>query len=117
MQKNDTIRMRHMLDAARDARAFAHDHRRADLEDDRLLALGLLKCIEIVGEAASQVAPDRRTQHPEIPWQDIVGMRNRLIHAYYDVDLDLVWDTIETDLPPLITVLEKILGGSTSRDA
>ncbi len=110
MRKSDAIRMQHMLDAALDAKAFAQEYGRSDLDANRLLALGLLKCIEIVGEAASQVSSNRRSQHPEIPWQDIVGMRNRLIHAYYDVDLDLVWETIKTDLPPLITTLEKILG-------
>ena len=115
MSKSDTIRMQHMLDAALDARVFAQKHGRSDLDADRLLALGLLKCIEIVGEAASQVSPNRRSHHPEIPWQDIVGMRNRLIHAYYDVDLDLVWETIKTDLPPLIAALEKILGKDTSQ--
>jgi len=113
MSKSDTIRLRHMLDAAQDATAFAVKHKRADLDTDRLLALGLLKCIEIVGEAASQVSPEFRARHPDVPWQDIVGMRNRLIHAYYDVDLDLVWNTVSTDLPTLVSALEAMLGEDT----
>ena len=70
MPKNDAIRMQHMLDAALDAKAFAQKHGRSDLDADRLIALGLLKCIEIVGEAAFQVSSNRRSQHPEIPWCD-----------------------------------------------
>jgi uncharacterized protein with HEPN domain len=74
-----------------------------------MLALSLVKCIEIVGEAASHVTLETRNQHASIPWNDIVGMRNRLIHAYYDVDLDRVWDTITDDLPPLIAELDKLV--------
>ena len=76
---------------------------------DRVLTLALVKCIEIIGEAASKVGIDTRTSHTEIPWADIVGMRHRLIHAYFDIDFDRVCDTITTDLPPLIAELEEIL--------
>ncbi len=72
-------------------------------------ALALLECIEIVGEAASKVSPNTRSVHQDIPWVDIVGMRNRLIHAYFDIDFDRVSDTITTDLPPLISSIEAIL--------
>jgi uncharacterized protein with HEPN domain len=109
MRSDDAIRIRHMLDAARDARAFSAGKSRADPDRDRQLALVLIKCIEIVGEAASRVREETRAECPAIPWQDIVAMRNRLIHAYYDVDLNFVWDTISIDLPPLIEDLERIL--------
>jgi uncharacterized protein with HEPN domain len=79
------------------------------LAQDRVLALVLVKCIEIIGEAASKISPDTRSSHQEIPWTDIVGMRRRLIHAYFDIDFDRVCDTITTDLPPLIADLETIL--------
>jgi uncharacterized protein with HEPN domain len=68
-----------------------------------------VKCIEIVGEAASRISEETRQQAPQMPWQDIVSMRNRLIHAYFDVDLDRVWDTVEGDLPFLMTQLEALL--------
>ena len=64
---------------------------------------------EVIGEAAGQVTDEFQQTHTEIPWQPIVGMRNRLIHAYFDVDLDRVWDTVNDDLPPLIRELEKIV--------
>jgi uncharacterized protein with HEPN domain len=74
-----------------------------------MLLLSLLKCIEIVGEAASRVSPRTQADLPDLPWADIVGMRNRLIHAYYDVDHDLVWDTVEQDLPGLVGALQTAL--------
>ncbi|HTT65029.1 MAG TPA: HepT-like ribonuclease domain-containing protein [Bryobacteraceae bacterium] len=101
-----------MLDAAREAVAFAAGRSRDDLARDRVLALALLKCIEIIGEAASKVSPETRTTYAEIPWTDIVAMRNRLTHAYFDIDLDRVCDTIANDLPPLIRILERITPAS-----
>jgi uncharacterized protein with HEPN domain len=74
--------------------------------------LYLLSSIEIIGEAASKVSKETREQFSEIPWAVIVAMRNRLIHVYYDIDLDRVWDTIMDDLPPLAVALESILRGS-----
>ena len=65
--------------------------------------------LKIIGEAASKVSADTRSQNTSIPWQDITGMRNRLIHAYFDVDLDTVWSTVTRDLPVLKAELEKIL--------
>jgi len=74
-----------------------------------MLVLSLVKSIEIIGEAASRVSKESRERSPEISWAVIVAMRNRLIHAYCDVDLDRVWDTITSDLPPLILSLENLL--------
>jgi uncharacterized protein with HEPN domain len=98
-----------MLDAAQEALAFAHGRQREELEQDRQLTLALVKAIEIIGEAASQVSFDARQQSPAIPWPNIIAMRNRLVHAYFDIDLDRVWDTLIDDLPPLIALLEKFL--------
>ena len=109
MRKDDFIRIRHMLDSARDAIEFVCKKTRKDLDKNRILALSLVKSIEIIGEAASKVTDETRKNCPEIPWSIIVAMRNRLIHVYYDIDLDRVWDTITDDLPPLIAALEKIV--------
>lgn len=110
MRRDDLIRIRHMLDAAREARQFAHNKTRGDLHSDRMLSLSIVKSIEIIGEAATQVTEETREEYPEIPWSAIVGMRNRLTHVYFDIDYDRVWDTITDDLPPLINSLEKIIG-------
>jgi uncharacterized protein with HEPN domain len=112
MPKSDDVRLRHMRDAAREAISFTKGRTRDHLNQNRMLVLSLVKCVEIVGEAAAQVTAETRTQYPSIPWADIVGMRNRLIHAYFDVDLDRVWDTVTDDLPPLIVELEKVVGSA-----
>jgi len=109
MRKDDAIRLRHMLDAAREALSFAQGKNRKDLSVDRMLVLSLIKSVEIVGEAASTVTQELCERHPDIPWRDIVAMRNRLIHVYFDIDLDRVWDTITDDLPRLIIDLEKVM--------
>jgi len=114
MHRSDSIRLRHMLDAAHEAVAFARDRERADLESDRQLVLALVKDIEIMGEAAYQVAQTARQLVPGIPWDDIIGMRHRLVHAYFDINLDILWRTVQDDLPPLIVELERILE-STAR--
>lgn len=93
-----------------EAAAFARERTRADLDTDRLLVLGLLKSLEIVGEAAARVKRKTRDAYPSVPWQDLIGLRNRLIHVYFSVDLDRVWDTVVNDLPPLIAALQRILG-------
>jgi len=93
----------------REAQDFARGRSQSNLADNRMLALAPVKSIEIIGEAAARVGEESRTAHPEIPWAAIVAMRNRLIHAYFDVDLDRVWETVSDDLPPLIASLEAIL--------
>ncbi len=100
--------MRHMLEAAAEARSFASGATHDSLKQDRKLALALVRCIEIIGEAAAKVSDECRRECPAIPWASIIAMRNRLIHAYFDIDLDRVWDTIQDDLPPLVAELETI---------
>jgi len=110
MREDDAIRLRHMLDATREAIGFAQGHTRAHLDSDRKLTLALVKALEIVGEAAYQVSPATREELPGIPWDDIIGMRHRLVHAYFDINLDVLWRTVQDDLPPLLEELRKALG-------
>lgn len=109
MSEADQIRLRHMLDAAAEAVSFAVGRSRRDLDQDRMLVLSLVKSIEILGEAANKISPDMKRECPEISWEDIVSMRHRLIHAYFDVNLDVVWSTVERDLPELIDALKMII--------
>jgi len=109
MHKDDPMRVRHMLDAAREAVSFTRNKTRKAFNKDRMLALSLVRLIEIIGEAASQVTEEFQEKHSEIPWSQIIAMRNRLIHAYFDIDLDRVWDTVKDDLPPLIAQLQRVL--------
>ena len=110
MFNDDRIRLIHMLDAAREAVSFTRGRTRKELDTDRQLTLSLVKDIEIVGEAAARVTETTRTQTPEIPWQEIVAMRNRLVHAYFDINHDIVWKTVQEDLPMLMSRLEQALG-------
>jgi uncharacterized protein with HEPN domain len=98
-----------MLDHAREAVELAKGKTRADLANTRLLQLGLVRLVEIVGEAAASIARDQRAKYPVIPWQDVMGMRNKLIHEYDRVDLDILWDTVTVELPDLIETLQTIL--------
>ncbi len=109
MRKNDWVRLRHMLDAAREAVSLAGRESQASVGKSRTIALALVKLVEIIGEAATSVANERRRNLPQISWANIIGMRNRLIHAYYDINLDILWKTVTEDLPPLIAELEKIV--------
>ncbi len=74
-----------------------------------MLVLSLVKAIEIVGEAAYQIAETTRDELPSIPWADIIGMRHRLVHAYFDINLDVLWQTVQDDLPTLIAQIEPLL--------
>ena len=109
MRKDDEIRLRHMLDAACEAISFAQGRTRIELDSDRMLVLSLVKAIEIVGEAAYQIAETTRGELPAIPWADIIGMRHRLVHAYFDINLDVLWQTVQDDLPALIAQIEPLL--------
>jgi len=96
-----------MLEYARKAQRVAQGRSRADLDKDEIVVLALTRALEIVGEAAGRVSPAGRSWCPAIPWPKIVGMRNRLVHGYDEVDLDVLWQTLEQDLPPLIVELEE----------
>jgi uncharacterized protein with HEPN domain len=109
MLKSDIVRLRHMVDAANEALSFTAGKSKSELRTDRALTLALIKSIEIVGEAASKVSRELRSQSEVIPWADIVAMRNRLIHSYFDVNLDIVWETVTEELPPLLKELQKLL--------
>ncbi|MEJ5378212.1 MAG: HepT-like ribonuclease domain-containing protein [bacterium] len=100
-----------MLDAAEEAMGFARGRKRSDLNHDRQLVLALVKDIEIIGEAAHQTSDETRAKLPEIPWDDIIGMRHRLVHAYFDINLDILWQTVQNDLPPLVERLGAYLSG------
>jgi len=105
MRKDDQIRLQHMRDAAHEAMSFARGRAREDFDWDRMLVLALVKEIEIIGEAANQVSEASRWELPAIPWDDIVHMRHRLVHAYFDINLEVLWRTIQDDLPSLIEAL------------
>ena len=98
-----------MLDYARRAVTAVANRERTDLESDPILAAALERFIEVIGEAASKISATTRTSAAQIPWQEIVGMRNRLVHGYAAVDHNIIWDVVDGDLPAVIGGLEELL--------
>jgi len=99
-----------MSDAANEIQQYVQLSTREDLDRDRKLVHSLVRLFEIIGEAAAQVSEELRDNIPEIPWSVVIGMRNRLIHAYFSINLDIVWRTSTEDIPLLITELKNLLG-------
>ena len=110
----DRILLTEALDAALRAIGALEGRHRSDLDQDWMLAAAIERTLEIIGEAASKVSPLSRQRWPDLPWREIIGMRNRLIHGYSSVDHDIVWDVVTYDLPALVARLEKMLGPPSS---
>lgn len=106
---DDEVRLFHMREAAREALSFIQNRTRNDLDNNRMLTLSVVKCVEIIGEAASRISKDRQNELQNIPWSELISMRNRLTHAYFDINLDIVWSTVTEDLPILLAELETIV--------
>lgn len=109
MQADDRIRLRHMVDAARAAQDFVAGRTRAELDTNRMLLFAVVRAIEVIGEAAARMSPEGRAALPDLPWPAIIGMRNRIVHAYFDIDHEVVWQTVVGELPGLVQVLEAAL--------
>lgn len=106
---DDQVRLQHIIDSIREALEYIAESDRASFCGNRLLQHGLVRCIEVIGEASSRLSQSLRDANPHIPWAAIIGMRNRIIHAYYDIDIDLVWKTATEDLPVLLPKVESII--------
>ena len=112
MHAEDRIRLLHMVEASQAAMRFVAGRQRADLQTDQMLLFAVIRAIEVVGEASNKVSEEVRAANPNIPWKAIVGMRNRLIHAYFDVDTDMVWETLQLEIPAVLNDLEMLLNRS-----
>lgn len=106
----DDVPLKEMLEMAKKAQAMVEGREREDLDTDDQLSLALQRLIEILGEAAKRVSAETRERAEDIPWKKIAGMRDRLIHQYWNVNLDIVWNTVTEELPPLVAALETLLG-------
>ena len=110
---SDNNRIRLMIQAAEQAVEYARQRTQSQAESEPPLQHLFIRNLEILGEAASRVSAHVRQAHPEIPWRDMVDMRNRLIHAYFDIDMDIVWKTVQQALPNVLTRLRAILDTET----
>ena len=112
MNPRDRVRLRHLADALNSAIRFVQGRERGDLDADEMLLFALARAVEIAGEAASQVTAETRGQLPDLPWTSMVGMRNRLVHAYFDINRDILWTTVTEAAPPLVERLKSVLAQS-----
>lgn len=106
---DDPDRLGHMLEAAEKALRLTRRKKRREYDSDEVLQLALARLIGIIGEAASRVTQQTRASYSKLPWNDIIGMRNRIVHDYYEVNLDVLWDTVRHELPQLIESLKQLL--------
>jgi uncharacterized protein with HEPN domain len=109
MNPRDRVRLHHLADALNSAIRFARGRERGDLDTDEMLLFALVRAVEIAGEAANQVTAETRALLPDLPWSSIIGMRNRLVHAYFDINRDILSTTVTDAAPSLAERLQKVL--------
>jgi uncharacterized protein with HEPN domain len=109
MNPDDRLRLRHLMDALNSAIRFVRGRDREDLDSDEMLLFALVRAVEVAGEAASKVTADTRAALTELPWDSMIGMRNRLVHAYFDINHDILWTTVTEATPPLVERISKLL--------
>jgi len=109
MKRDDTVYVRHILDAITRVQDYLSGVSFEQFSQNPLLQDGVVRQLEIIGEAASNIADTFKDAHTDLPWSQMIGIRNRLIHAYFQVNLSIVWDTAQVDLPPLKQQVEDIL--------
>jgi uncharacterized protein with HEPN domain len=112
MMPEDRIHLLHMIEAAETVAKFVAGRERADLDSDEMLLLALARAIEIIGEAASRLSLEMRAANPDMPWARIIAMRNRLVHAYFDIDHDILWSTGTSEIPALLPILQSLAIGA-----
>ena len=110
MSRHDpVVSIKQMIDYDQKAMAISRGRKRAELDNDLTFNLALTRAVEVIGEAADRIPGEIQADHPEIAWAEIIGMRNRLIHGYDDVDADFLWSVVQDDLPKLIGQLKRLL--------
>lgn len=108
MEKKDLNRLKHILDAAKTIQEHIKEKKQSDLDKNRLFLGGVIRELLVIGEASNAVSSHIRVQIP-IPWKEVIGMRNQLVHAYFEINRKIIWMTIREDIPKLVFELEKFL--------
>ncbi len=108
MRVEDSVRVRHMVEACEAAIGFVAGRSRAELDTDLMLLFAIVRAVEVIGEAAGRISEETRAAHGDIPWNAIIGMRNRLVHAYFEIDRDIVWVAVTEEIPALLAQLRPL---------
>lgn len=109
MKKDDTVYLRHILDAIAQIEEYLKGVSREKFLNNHLLQDGVVRELEIIGEASRNLTDEFREKHSHVPWGQIISLRNRITHAYFDVNLDIVWEITQNDLPMLKPQVERLL--------
>ena len=108
--KDDRLYLGHILEAADRIVSYGERGEKA-FRRDRMIQDAIVRNLQVMGEAAKKVSPETRLAHPDVPWKDVAGMRDRVVHDYFGVSLDIVWDVVSNHVPPLREILNRIRGG------
>ncbi len=109
MKQDDTVYLLHIIDSIAKVKSYIKAIDEKEFNSNTLVQDAVIRQIEIIGEATRHLSNEFRNQYPDVPWEDITGMRNKLIHDYFGVDIEKVWLTAKEDLPPLNKSVKKIL--------
>jgi uncharacterized protein with HEPN domain len=109
MPKDDWVYVGHMLDLCLQSQEILSGKDRSDYDRELVLRLALTHLVQVIGEAAQQVSKEFQDLHPQVLWREIIGMRNRIVHDYLNVDEDIVWEVVKKDLPQLASILEVMI--------
>ncbi len=111
MKNDESVYLQHILDAVFKIESYVKGNNEEAFYKNTLIQDGVIRQIEIIGEAVKRLSSDLKDAHSHIPWQDIAGMRDKLIHDYFGVDIGTVWLTVKNDIPVLKSQIKKILDG------
>jgi len=107
--KKDEAYLRHILDAISDIEKFTKDVTKEGFFENKEKQYAVLRALEVIGEATKNLSKQSKAKYPDVPWRDAAGMRDKLIHGYFGVNLELVWETIKNELPGLKKRISRIL--------
>lgn len=109
MIKDDMVYLNHIMDAISRIEEYVYGLTHDDFIENYLIQDGVIRQIQVMGEATKKISDNTRGKYPDIPWKDIAGMRDKLIHDYFGIDLDAVWDTVEKDIPVLKDEIQAVI--------
>ena len=109
MKKDDSVYLHHIIDAFVLIERYVDNVSHEEFLRNRLLQDGVIRQLEVMGEAARNLSEDLRSERPQIPWRQMIGLRNRMIHAYFNVDLQIIWEIVQGDIPDLKQKMKQIL--------